>query len=251
MVAAEARGAVPRPGTGRGRHAPRRPRTGRGVPRGAPRRALQAASDGARSPGVGESVPGQSSRRPAGGHPRRRARCRVRPQPPVRRPVALGGGRRPDRAAPGRRGPRGRRGAGPRHRGGGWVLLIRRGGALAQVNPCAGRPRLRGRPAGDLDMMTISVADVDVKYRTVEVPEVCPMCGNRLQTNGRLRRAAVRELNLASANFFGTFGRDGEDGFLVDTEAGEEHPSDAVWIVFGYECADCGEVLASGSVGVG
>ncbi len=100
-------------------------------------------------------------------------------------------------------------------------------------------------------MMTISVADVDVKYRTVEVPEVCPMCGNQLQTNGKLRRAAVRELNLASANFFGTFGRDGEDGFLVDTEAGEEHPSDAVWIVFGYECADCGEVLANGSVGVG
>lgn len=43
----------------------------------------------------------------------------------------------------------------------------------------------------------------------------------------------MRELNLASANFFGTFGRDGGDGFLVDTETEEEHPSDAVWIVFG------------------
>ena len=100
-------------------------------------------------------------------------------------------------------------------------------------------------------MMTISVADVDVKYRSVEVPDTCPMCGNRLATDGKTTRPAVRELNLASANFFGTFGRDGGDGFEVDTETGEEHPSDAVWIVFGYECADCGEVLASGSVGVG
>ena len=99
-------------------------------------------------------------------------------------------------------------------------------------------------------MTTISVADVDVKYRTVEVPDTCPMCGNRLASDGTGRRPAVRELNLASANFFGTFGRDDGDGFLVDTETEEEHPSDAVWIVFGYECAHCGELLATGSVGV-
>ena len=99
-------------------------------------------------------------------------------------------------------------------------------------------------------MMTISVADVDVKYRTVEVPDTCPMCGNRLASEGAQARPAVRELNLASANFFGTFGRDSGDGFLVDSETGEEHPSDAVWIVFGYECAHCGELLATGSIGV-
>jgi predicted RNA-binding Zn-ribbon protein involved in translation (DUF1610 family) len=99
-------------------------------------------------------------------------------------------------------------------------------------------------------MTTISVADVDVKYRTVEVPDTCPMCGNRLATDGKGCRPAVRELNLASANFLGTFGRDNGDGFQVDTETGEEHPSDAVWIVFGYECAHCGELLATGSVGV-
>ena len=99
-------------------------------------------------------------------------------------------------------------------------------------------------------MASINVADVDVKYRTVEVPDTCPMCGNRLASDGDNRRPAVRELNLASANFFGTFGRDGGDGFLVDTETGEEHPSDAVWIVFGYECANCSEMLATGSVGV-
>ncbi len=99
-------------------------------------------------------------------------------------------------------------------------------------------------------MTTISIADVDVKYRTVEVPDTCPMCGNRLASDGAGRRPAVRELNLASANFFGTFGRDDEDGFLVDTETEEEHPSDAVWFVFGYECVHCGELLATGSVGV-
>jgi DNA-directed RNA polymerase subunit RPC12/RpoP len=99
-------------------------------------------------------------------------------------------------------------------------------------------------------MTTINVADVDVKYRTVEVPDTCPMCGSRLASEGEQRRPAVRELNLASANFLGTFGRDDGDGFLVDTETGEEHPSDAVWIVFGYGCAHCGELLASGSIGV-
>ena len=35
-------------------------------------------------------------------------------------------------------------------------------------------------------MTTISVADVDVKYRSVEVPDSCPMCGNRLATDVRL-----------------------------------------------------------------
>ena len=99
-------------------------------------------------------------------------------------------------------------------------------------------------------MASISVADVDVKYRTVEVPDICPMCGNHLASDGDSRRPAVRKLNLASANFFSTFGRDGGDGFLVDTETEEEHPSDAEWIVFGYECAHCGEQLASGSLGV-
>lgn len=99
-------------------------------------------------------------------------------------------------------------------------------------------------------MTTISVADVDVTYRTVAVPDSCPGCGGRLASEGRHCRPAVRELNLASANFFGTFGRKGGDGFQVDTESGEEHPSDAVWIVFGYECVACGELLASGSVGV-
>jgi hypothetical protein len=99
-------------------------------------------------------------------------------------------------------------------------------------------------------MTTISIADVDVKYRTFEVPDTCPMCGNRLASDGDIRRPAVRELNLASANFFGTFGRDDGDGFLVDTETNEEHPSDSVWIVFGYECAHCGELLATGSLSV-
>ncbi|MBI5068697.1 MAG: hypothetical protein HZB56_10695 [Deltaproteobacteria bacterium] len=99
-------------------------------------------------------------------------------------------------------------------------------------------------------MTIINVADVDVRYRTVEVPDTCPACGSCLASEGRRCRPAVRELNLASANFFGTFGRNGGDGFQVDTEGGEEHPSDAVWIVFGYECVACGELLATGSLGV-
>ena len=99
-------------------------------------------------------------------------------------------------------------------------------------------------------MTTISIADVDVKYRTVEVPESCPMCGSILATAGLPARPAVRELNLASANFLGTFGRDEGDGFEVDAETGEERPADAVWIPFGYECANCGELLAAGSIGV-
>ncbi len=99
-------------------------------------------------------------------------------------------------------------------------------------------------------MPIVSVADVDVKYRDVEVPESCPMCGNRLATR-LATRPAVRELNLASANFYGTFGRDlGDVGFDVDAEVPEEHPSDAVWIVFGYECVGCDELLATGTVSV-
>lgn len=99
-------------------------------------------------------------------------------------------------------------------------------------------------------MTHISVADVDVKYRSVEVPDRCPACGLALASEGKRCRPAVRELNLASANFFGTFGRNGGDGFQVDSEAGEEHPSDAVWIVFAYECVACGELLATGAVDV-
>jgi hypothetical protein len=99
-------------------------------------------------------------------------------------------------------------------------------------------------------MPTISVADVDVKYREVEVPEACPMCGARLVARGT-RYPAVRELNLASANFYGMFRREGGDGgFSVAADMPEEHPSDAVWIVFGYECVRCGELLATGSVNV-
>ena len=38
-------------------------------------------------------------------------------------------------------------------------------------------------------MLRVNVADVTVKYRTVEVPEVCPMCGSRLAAplHGRAR----------------------------------------------------------------
>jgi predicted RNA-binding Zn-ribbon protein involved in translation (DUF1610 family) len=99
-------------------------------------------------------------------------------------------------------------------------------------------------------MLRVSVADVEVKYRVVEVPEVCPMCGAQLRGETGDGRGAVRELNLASANYFGTFGREDGDGFAVDPESGEEHPSDALWVVFGYECVSCGEVLASGCVDV-
>jgi len=61
----------------------------------------------------------------------------------------------------------------------------------------------------------------------------------------------VRELNLASANFYGSLGRlDDEGGFTVDPGSDEEHPSDAVWVVFAYECAGFGELLATGSVDV-
>jgi predicted RNA-binding Zn-ribbon protein involved in translation (DUF1610 family) len=99
-------------------------------------------------------------------------------------------------------------------------------------------------------MLRVSVADVEVKYRQVEVPEACPMCGAALEARGEDGLGAVRELNLASTNFFGAFGRTDGEGFVVDPEGGEEHPSDAVWVVFGYECARCGELLASGAVDV-
>ncbi len=99
-------------------------------------------------------------------------------------------------------------------------------------------------------MFQVSVADVEVKYRTVEVPETCPMCGSRLTGPTGGRWAPVRELNLASSNFYGTFGDDPERPFDVDAESGAEEPSDGIWVVFGYECAGCGELLASGAVDV-
>jgi hypothetical protein len=105
-----------------------------------------------------------------------------------------------------------------------------------------------GRINGERSRLTINVADVEVKYRTVEVPDACPTCGSPLASDGDRARPAVRELKLASANFLGAFGRDAPEEFRVDMEAPEEHPSDAVWIAFGYECARCGEVLATGSV---
>ena len=96
-------------------------------------------------------------------------------------------------------------------------------------------------------MLRVNVADVTVKYRTVEVSEVCPMCGSRLAAP-LVGRARVRELNLACANFYGAIGRDHGEGFVVDTEAGEEHPSDSIWISYGYACAGCGETLACGTI---
>ncbi len=97
-------------------------------------------------------------------------------------------------------------------------------------------------------MLLISVADVMVKYRTVEVPDTCPMCGAHLTVQGNERFAPVRELNLASSNFYGSFANDPERTFHVDGEAGEEHPSDALWVHFAYECARCGELLVTGTV---
>jgi hypothetical protein len=106
------------------------------------------------------------------------------------------------------------------------------------------------RPVAGSDTGTgirVVVADIAVRYRAVEVPEVCPLCGTRLAVptpdGGR-----VRELNLASANFLGAFGTGEGEGFLVDAVLGEEHPSDALWIPFGYECAGCGETLACGTI---
>lgn len=100
-------------------------------------------------------------------------------------------------------------------------------------------------------MFRVSVADVEVRYRTVEVPERCPMCGRALSERDGGERGAVRELNLASANFYGSLGRPEDDGgFIVDPGSDEERPSDAVWVVFAYECAECGELLATGSVDV-
>jgi len=100
----------------------------------------------------------------------------------------------------------------------------------------------------DSIMLLMCVADVEVKYRTVEVPEVCPMCGARLTAPSSGHLAPVRELNLASSNFYGAFANDPEHPFDVDSEAGEEHPSDALWVAFAYECASCGELLATGTI---
>jgi hypothetical protein len=97
-------------------------------------------------------------------------------------------------------------------------------------------------------MLLVSVADVEVKYRTVEVPEVCPMCGVRLTNGPEGREAPVRELNLASSNFYGCFANDPEHSFHVDPAAEEEQPSDALWVVFAYECTGCGELLATGAI---
>lgn len=100
-------------------------------------------------------------------------------------------------------------------------------------------------------MFRVSVADVEVTYRTVEVPDGCPMCGRVLSQRGGGEPGAVRELNLASANFYGSLGRsEVEGGFTVDPGSDEEHPSDALWVVFAYECAACGELLATGAVDV-
>jgi ribosomal protein S27E len=99
-------------------------------------------------------------------------------------------------------------------------------------------------------MLLVRVADVAVKYRTVEVPEVCPMCGARLTGGPDGGEAAVRELNLASSSFYGCFGSDPDHVFHVDPGADEEQPSDALWVVFAYECAGCGELLATGTIGV-
>jgi hypothetical protein len=90
-------------------------------------------------------------------------------------------------------------------------------------------------------MLQVTVADVSMKYCTVAVPETCPRCGARLTVLSAGRWAPVRELNLASSNFYGSFANDPEQTFRVDADRGEEKPSDAVWIVFAYECASCGE----------
>ena len=97
-------------------------------------------------------------------------------------------------------------------------------------------------------MLQVSVADVAVKYRTVEVPEVCPMCGARFTGGPEGREAPVRELNLASSNFYGCFADGPEHSFHVDPAGEEEQPSDALWVVFAYECTGCGELLATGTI---
>ena len=86
-----------------------------------------------------------------------------------------------------------------------------------------------------------------MRYPTAEVPEVCPACGSRLRAPLQ-GSAGVRELNLASPSFLGALGRGEATSFLVDVEAGEERPPEARWIACAYECAGCGEVLASGTV---
>ncbi len=98
-------------------------------------------------------------------------------------------------------------------------------------------------------MLKISVADVFVRYRSVEVPESCPACGGRLE-EGRKNRSGVRELNLASANYYGAFRAEEGGAFHVDPASHEEMPPDAVWLVYAYECSACGQVLATGALDV-
>ncbi|HTP27498.1 MAG TPA: hypothetical protein VMK12_17830 [Anaeromyxobacteraceae bacterium] len=98
-------------------------------------------------------------------------------------------------------------------------------------------------------MLKISVADVLVRYRTVEVPETCPECGSQLE-EGKKSQSAVRELNLASANYYGAFRAEEGGAFHVDPASQEETPADALWVVYAYECSACGEVLATGALDV-
>ena len=98
-------------------------------------------------------------------------------------------------------------------------------------------------------MFKVSIADVLVRYRTVEVPESCPACAGRLE-EGRKSRSGVRELNLASANYYGAFRAEEGGAFHVDPASDEETPADAVWLVYAYECSACGEVLATGTLDV-
>jgi hypothetical protein len=97
-------------------------------------------------------------------------------------------------------------------------------------------------------MLSMNVADIQVTHRTIEVPETCPACGASLAAWNPADDPPVRELNLTASNFFGRFAADSEHAFQVDPRSGEEHPSDAIWIAYGYECVRCGELIATGTV---
>ena len=97
-------------------------------------------------------------------------------------------------------------------------------------------------------MLVMQVADIEVKHRTVEVPEKCPACGATLAAWDPDKEAPVRELNLTTSNFYGRFADDPSHPFRVDPRGGEEYPAEAMWVAFGYECAGCGEVLATGAL---
>jgi predicted RNA-binding Zn-ribbon protein involved in translation (DUF1610 family) len=97
-------------------------------------------------------------------------------------------------------------------------------------------------------MLVLTVADIEVKHRTVEVPEKCPGCGTKLATWDPDKRAPVRERNLTSSNFLGRFADDPEHPFRVDPRSSEERPFDEMWVPTGYECTNCGEVLATGTL---